>query len=138
MDTQGVDVSFNHFVGGEWTIQFAYSWFDYDVNQTAPGLTDLLLPNSPEHKASAGVRYAGKRLDGDLLMRWTDKFRWVVGPCRGDVPAYETVDLNANHRFGKSWKAGVTIANALDDVHYESFCGDLLGRRALGHLTYSW
>ncbi len=138
VDTRGVDVSLNHFIDGEWTIQVSYSWFDYDVAQTAPGLSDLLLPNSPEHKVSGGVRYAGKRLDGDLLVRWTDGFRWVVGPFQGDVRSYETVDLNANYRFGQAWKAGVTIANLLDDEHYESFGGDLLGRRALGHLTYTW
>ena len=115
-----------------------YSWFDYEIDQAAAGLSDLLLPNSPEHKASAGVRYAAGRLDGDLLARWTDEFRWVVGPFQGDVPNYTTVDLNANYSFGTAWKAGVTIANLLDDAHYESFGGDLLGRRALGHLTFSW
>ncbi len=138
VDTQGVDVSLNHFISGEWTIQFAYSWFDYEIDPAAAGLSDLLLPNSPEHKASGGVRYAGERLDGDLLARWTDEFRWVVGLFQGDVPAYTTVDLNANYRLGAAWKAGVTIANLLDNVHYESFGGDLLGRRALGHLTFSW
>ncbi|MEE8411650.1 MAG: TonB-dependent receptor, partial [Acidobacteriota bacterium] len=138
VDTQGVDVSLNHFISGEWTIQFAYSWFDYEIDPAAAGLSDLLLPNSPEHKASGGVRYAGERLDGDLLARWTDEFRWVVGPFQGDVPAYATVDLNANYRLGTAWKVGVTIANLLDNVHYESFGGDLLGRRALGHLTFSW
>ncbi len=138
VDTQGVDVSLNHFIDGEWAVQFAYSWFDYEIVQTVPGLSDLLLPNSPEHKVSAGVRYAGKRFDGDLLFRWTDDFRWVVGPFQGDVPSYETVDFNANYSFEKAWRVGVTIANLLDDSHYESFGGDLLGRRALGHLTYSW
>jgi hypothetical protein len=34
--------------------------------------------------------------------------------------------------------AGVDAANLLDRDHYEAFGGDLLGRRALGHLTYSW
>jgi outer membrane receptor for ferrienterochelin and colicins len=138
VETQGVDVGLNHFIDAHWTIQAAYSWFDYDIDQTLPGLSDLLLPNSPEHKASTGVRYTGKRFDGDLLFRWSDEFRWVVGPFQGDVPAYETVDFNANYRFGPAWKAGLTVANLLDDAHFESFGGDLLGRRALGHLTFSW
>ena len=138
VESQGVDVSLHHTVGRDWTLQFAYSWFDHEIGPVAAGVANLLLPNSPEHKVSAGIRYAGERLDGDLLVRWTDDFRWVVGPFQGDVVAYETVDLNANYRFAEGWKTGIAIANLLDDVHYESFGGDLLGRRALAHLSFSW
>jgi hypothetical protein len=34
--------------------------------------------------------------------------------------------------------AGVDASSLLDRDHYEAFGGDFLGRRALGHLTYSW
>jgi outer membrane receptor protein involved in Fe transport len=62
----------------------------------------------------------------------------VVGPFQGDVESYTTVDLNANYRFTDHWKVGVNVANLLDDEHWESFGGDLLGRRALGHVEFSW
>lgn len=39
---------------------------------------------------------------------------------------------------GLKLPAGADVANLLDNDHYEAFGGDLLGRRALGHLTYSW
>ena len=56
VDAQGADVSLNHLVAAAWTFQFSYSWFDHEIAQG----------NSPEHKASAGIRYAGGRFDGDL------------------------------------------------------------------------
>jgi outer membrane receptor protein involved in Fe transport len=134
VDAQGVDVSMNHFVVGAWSFQSSYSWFDHENAEAA----DLPSPNSPEHKAAAGLRYAEGRFDGDLLLRWTDDFRWVDGRFQGDVRAYETVDLNANYRISDAWKAGITIANLFDNRHHESFGGDLLGRRALGHVTLFW
>jgi hypothetical protein len=33
---------------------------------------------------------------------------------------------------------GVDVANVLDHRHYEMFGGDLLGRRALAHVTAGW
>ncbi|NIM63540.1 MAG: TonB-dependent receptor, partial [Acidobacteria bacterium] len=72
--------------------------------------------------------YSGNHLDATLRGRWVDEFRWEDGPFKGDVMAYTTVDLNANYAFGDGWKAGITVANLLDDEHYEAFGGDLLGR----------
>jgi outer membrane receptor protein involved in Fe transport len=56
----------------------------------------------------------------------------------GPVPSYGVFDLNGSYRLTSHIAAGVDIANLLDNDHYETFGGDLLGRRALGHLTYSW
>ena len=33
---------------------------------------------------------------------------------------------------------GADVANVLDNDHYEAFGGDVLGRRALAHVTYGW
>jgi outer membrane receptor protein involved in Fe transport len=130
VDTQGVDVGLRYYFSDDWGLLFGYSWFDFEPGQ--------LLPNSPENKFQLGLTYSGSRLDATLRGRWVDEFRWEDGLFKGNVMAYTTVDVNANYRFGKAWKAGVTVANLLDDSHYESFGGDLLGRRALGHLTFSW
>ena len=130
VDTQGLDVGLKYYFSDDWSLLFSYSWFDFETGQ--------LLPNSPENKSHLGLTYSGNRLDATVRGRWVDKFRWEDGLFKGDVMTYTTVDLNGNYRLGNSWKAGVTIANLLDDAHYESFGGDLLGRRALGHLTFSW
>jgi iron complex outermembrane receptor protein len=135
VDTQGLDVGLEYYLSDDWNLSFGYSWFDFEIQDSLAG---QLLPNSPENKLHVGLNYSGNRLDATLRGRWVDDFRWAAGPFRGDVLAYTTVDLNANYKLGNAWKAGVTIANLLDEAHYESFGGDLLGRRALGHVTFSW
>ena len=73
-----------------------------------------------------------------MSLRWVDEFRWIVGPFNGDVEAYSTIDVRYNYRFDDNWGVGINIANAFDNVHNESFGGDLLERRALGHVVYNW
>lgn len=138
VDTEGVDLALNHYIGNDWRLSLAYSWFDYEVKESAPGLDSLLLPNTPENKAVGGVSYVGSRLDASLSARWVDDFRWVVGPFQGDVEAYTTVDLVANWAVNDAWSLGINVANVFDDEHWEAFGGDLLGRRALGSVTFHW
>jgi outer membrane receptor protein involved in Fe transport len=54
------------------------------------------------------------------------------------VPSYGIADLNGSYRLSKYITTGADVANLLDNDHYEAFGGDLLGRRALVHVTYSW
>ncbi len=138
MDTQGVDVGLNYYFPRGWNGSFAYSWFDFEIQDALPGFDTLLLPNSPEHAFSLGVHYARARVDAGFDLRWVDDFRWGVGPFQGDVESYATVDLNANYRLTDYVKVGFNVANLLDDKHWESFGGDLLGRRALVNLRYGW
>jgi outer membrane receptor for ferrienterochelin and colicins len=138
VDTQGIDIGVNVMGHGGWRYNFTYSWFDFDIKNNSPEFANLLLPNSPEHKAAAGVAYLGSRFDVSLSARWVDTFRWVVGPFQGDVDSYVTADLGANYNLNDNWRLGINIANVTDDEHWESFGGDLLGRRALGHVSFGW
>ena len=138
VDTQGVDLGFDWYVTPEWTIGVNYSWFDFEIQDSAPGLDRLLLPNSPENKYSVSVSYGNPRWDFSVGYRWSDEFRWVVGPFQGQVPSYGTADVVANVRVTDHVALGLNVANALDDNHWESFGGDILGRRALGSVTFSW
>ncbi len=137
VETQGVDLGLNYYADN-WTISFAYSWFDFDIKGGPTGLGSILLPNSPENKAAGGIGYSAPRWDGNISARWVDDFRWAVGPFQGNVKSYTTVDLNGNYNVNDSWRVGLTVANLFDDEHWEAFGGDLLGRRALGHITFSW
>ena len=138
VDTQGVDVGVNSRFADNWTFQLSYSWFDFDIKQNLPGFDTLLLPNSPENKFSLGLSFVDDRWDASIEGRHVDSFRWAVGPFQGDVEAYTTVDLNANLIVNDHVRLGVNVANLLDDEHWESFGGDLLGRRALGNVTLTW
>ncbi|MCB1035348.1 MAG: TonB-dependent receptor [Acidobacteria bacterium] len=138
VDTQGVDVGLNHYFDNRWSISLSYSWFDFNIKEDLPGFEQLLVPNTPENKLSAGLSYVADRWDIGASARWVDTFRWAVGPFQGDVESYTTVDLNANFTINDHLALGLNVANLLDDEHWESFGGDLLGRRALGNVTFSW
>jgi len=138
VDTQGIDLGLNVYATPEWRFDFTYSWFDFEIKNDQPGLDNLLLPNSPENKFAASIAYVGERWDGSLSYRWVDDFFWFVGPFQGLVESYDTVDLVGNYKINDTWSVGVNVSNLFDDEHWQSFGGDLLGRRALGHVTVAW
>lgn len=78
------------------------------------------------------------RWNASLSGLWVDDFRWVVGPFQGDVLSYATADLFFNYSLTDSWQVGLNVANLFDNVHYEAFGGDLLSRRALAYVTFTW
>jgi outer membrane receptor protein involved in Fe transport len=138
VDTQGIDVGLDLALSSAWTLNATASWFDFEIQDSSPGLDRLLLPNTPEYKVSAGLGYRGANWDASVSGRWVDEFRWVVGPFQGDVESYTTVDVAANWDLTDNWSLGLNVANALDDEHWESFGGDLLARRALASVTFKW
>ena len=138
VDTQGVDLGVDWDLGQGWSLVLNGSWFDFEIQDSRPGLDRLLLPNTPELSGSAQVTWVGSRFDASLGYRWSDDFRWVVGPFQGDVPSYGVVDAAANFEINRHFSVGLNVVNLLDDEHWEAFGGDLLGRRALGHVAFRW
>lgn len=139
VDTQGVDLGVQWHISQPWTFNFNYSWFDFDVvDAPSEALEDQLVPNAPENSFSAGLLYAVDRWDAGVNFRWVDEFDWTVGVFSGEVPSYEVLDLTANYRPTDVITVGVNVSNLLDDEHWESFGGDVLGRRALGSVQFSW
>ncbi len=138
VDTQGIDIGLNYYFTDDWTFSFSYSWFDFSIKDILADLEPLLLPNSPEHKFSSGLAYSRDRFNTSFSVRWVDEFLWAVGPFRGPVESYTTVDLTANYDLTESWTAGLSLANLFNSKHYEAFGGDLLGIRALFNIVYRW
>ena len=62
----------------------------------------------------------------------------MLGVFAGDNPSYDSVSLAAAIRPTGNVTLGATISNALDNEHYEAFGGDIIERRALGYVNYSW
>ena len=138
VDTDGADLYLKWRFATGWTLDFGYSWFDYEIQNSPPGLEERLLPNVPENRASLSVSYAGRRWDAAASLRWVDDFRWAFGPFLGDVESYATVDLVANVDLAKHFSVGINVANLLEDEHWESFGGDVIGRRGLANLSIIW
>ncbi len=156
VDTQGVDLGVQYFVNSAWNLQMSYSWFDFEIlDETIQSeIEDILLPNTPAHKASLGASWVKGPWAASISGRWVQGFRWSAGVFQGDVPqpdapgprtsftpeseSYATGDLAASYRISKLLAVGINVANFTDNVHRQTFGGDLLSRRALANVTLSW
>lgn len=134
--TQGIELSSLTMLPSGWRVDLGYSWFDSEVEADSPGIP--LEPNTPHHQASGGLVYVNPRFDVGGRVRWVDGFNWVSGVYAGPVPSYTVVDVQANVPLSTRLALGVDVANLFDNAHYEMFGGDVLGRRALAHLTVGW
>jgi outer membrane receptor protein involved in Fe transport len=140
VDTQGVDFGMQYFITPELNVQANYSWFDFTIVDKGDilDLQEVLLPNTPEHKASLGLTYAQKNWSITGAGRWVQHFKWSAGIFQGDVPSYTTVDLGATWRVTHLIGLGVNVANATDSLHRQTFGGDQITRRALVNMTLNW
>jgi iron complex outermembrane receptor protein len=136
-DTQGVDLGLNYYMSSAWTLGFNYSWFDFELSErSAAG--DRVLPNSPENSGSLSLGYTGDRFDAGFAYRYVEEFDWAAGVFVGTVPQYDIIDLHFGFDVNDRLRLGINVANALDDEHIQAFGGDVIGRRALGSVTFSW
>ncbi|MFQ5350618.1 MAG: TonB-dependent receptor plug domain-containing protein, partial [Thermoanaerobaculia bacterium] len=135
VESEGVELSLSSRLGDRWTLDLGYAWFDFDIRDRLPD--DPALPNSSENRLNASLAYVGDSFDAALRVRQVEGFDWSAGLYKGPVPSYEVVDLTANRAFGR-YRVGIDVSNLLDEEHYEFFGGDLIGRRALVHLDYTW
>jgi iron complex outermembrane receptor protein len=143
VDTQGIDLGTNFYFTDDWNLAVNYSWFDFEIQEGDPRIPPAALqlelqPNAPEHSASASLGYSGDRFDASLGYRWVEEFRWSAGVFKGIVPSYDTVDVMANFQVNDNFRLGLNVTNALDEEHFQAFGGDVLGRRALGSVTFTW
>jgi outer membrane receptor protein involved in Fe transport len=136
VETQGVDFGLQYFLNDAWRLQTSYSWFDFEIFD--PSIEDILLPNSPKHKASMAVAFTKKRWSAGIGGRWVQGFRWSAGVFQGDVDDYYTIDLNANVELNRVVRIGLNVANLDDNLHRQTFGGDLLSRRALVNMSFHW
>jgi iron complex outermembrane receptor protein len=138
VDTTGADVSVNYYFNPSWTVSANYSWFDFDIQEDVAGLERILSPNWPESSLRAQVAYGGDRLSGSFSGRWADTFFWATGPFNGDVDSYTVFDVSAGYQVTERIELGANVSNLFDEDHIEAFGGDIIERRALGSVTFSW
>jgi outer membrane receptor protein involved in Fe transport len=134
--TQGLELGATTMLPHRVRIETSYSLFGYDITLQAPDVP--ILPNTPRHQVSFGATYAGRAIDLSVRTRWVSKLDWLSGVFSGPVPAYGVTDVQAAYPLTNRLRVGLDVSNLFDRQHYEMFGGDLLGRRALAHLTASW
>lgn len=136
VDTQGVELGLNVDLGDGWHFDLIYNWFDFDVKEQLAA--DPLLANAPENQYGFGISYAADKWDAAVKYRHVDGFDWAAGVFRGPIPSYDLVDLNAGYRINDSIGIGLAVSNLFDETHYQLYGGDIIDRRALGHIQFSW
>ena len=137
VDTRGADFGLQYFVTDEWRLSMSFSWFEFDSGDVA-GLGAVVFPNAPERKATLGLERVAAGWDIGVQGRWVDEFRWVNAVYEGDVGPYTAIDVSANRDLRGGFNIGVYVANVMDDDHWEAWGGDVIGRRAQAHVTYTW
>jgi iron complex outermembrane receptor protein len=136
VDTQGVEIGLNTRINENWSLGVVYNWFDFDVKLKLD--QDQLLPNAPENQYGINLGYANDRWDASVKYRHVDGFDWAAGVFQGPIPSYDLVDLSFNFQISDRVDFGATVSNAFDEEHYQIFGGDIITRRALGYISYSW
>jgi len=132
--TEGLEIGATFLAKRHVTVDASYTLFDFDVIRGG----GPLAPNAPRHAGSIGITYRNERVDVSATLRHVSRFDWRDGFYVGEVPSYNVVDAAAAWRLNAQWKLGLDVSNALDREHYETFGGNLLGRRALASIKYAW
>ncbi len=134
---RGMEVAVNYYLTDSWIIDANYAWFDFTVIEKSS--KDILIPNAPEHKVNVGVTFRDPMgLSVNLSGKYIPSFDWAAGIYQGRIYAYALVNLSVGYRFTPHVSAGVNVTNLLDRVHYEIFGGSLIGRMAVGSVTFTF
>lgn len=136
VDEWGLELGLSYYVTDELRVSGSYTYFDFDVKDASAGVATNLSPNTPEHKFKLGLEYhKGEKLDASVHVRHVDRFQWMAGIFRGDVPSYTLVDLSGGYQLGRNLRLNFVVTNLLDHEHFQLFGGSLIGRRAIGSIT---
>jgi outer membrane receptor for ferrienterochelin and colicins len=136
VDVRGFEMGLSARIDESWSFDMAYNWFDFEVREQIE--QDPLRANAPENQLALGVSYQAERFSGSLRYRYVEAFDWAAGAFSGPVPSYDLLDLAAQYSFSDRIELTLNISNLADDLHYQAFGGDLLGRRGLVSLGLRW
>jgi iron complex outermembrane receptor protein len=135
VDEWGVELGTSLSLANAWTLGATYSWFDSDVSQN-PTALNVLSPNTPRHKGTATLEYAGRQgITVAVDARIVAGYHWASGIWDGDVPASQTVNLNAAYRLSPHLRTYVIATNLLDQRRFQFYGASVIRRRVLGGLT---
>jgi outer membrane receptor protein involved in Fe transport len=132
---RGVELAVGYHLSDDLRVEGSYTFFDFDAPEgTLAG--DQLLPNTPKHKGTLNVQYAGAQgLDLGLTLRRQTAFNWAAGVFSGVVDWSQTVNVNVGYRFGYHLRVHAIATNVLDQKRFQVYGGSVIGRRVIAGLT---
>ncbi|AHM61898.1 tonb-dependent receptor [Flammeovirgaceae bacterium 311] len=163
-NTYGFDLGLNYALTEALSMFANYSYFGYSIDEenlendfNKDGkVTELdLLVNAPNHKAAAGLNYAGTRVFGSLFSRWVESYNYyssyqiasetIPGATYGGMPIVEdalsgnawnygplggfvTFDLSAGYKFSPMFRLSAQVTNLFNTEQREFTAAPPTGR----------
>jgi outer membrane receptor protein involved in Fe transport len=132
---QGVELNVGYLVTDEVRVEGSYTFFDFEQPE---GILsgDQVLPNTPKHKGTLTLAYAGAQgLDLNLTLRRQTAFSWAAGVFSGFVDWSQTVDVSAGYRVNDNLRIHAIATNVFDQQRFHLYGGSVLGRRVIAGAT---
>ena len=145
--TQGFAIGLNYYFLKSYQLSGNYTWSKLNTETD-----DEIIPafNTPEHKFN--ISFSGRNVPIYLGNFYTDNFgfninyKWIDGflfegspQFTGLVPRYDLLDVQVNYEFKRiNTTLKIGASNILNNLHFETVGGPLIGRLGYVKLTYEW
>ena len=134
VDEWGVEVGSSVSLTQTLILSASYTWYNFAIRETAVG--DTLVPNTPEHKGSVALAYAGRHgMTLGVDARIVAGYPWRSGTWEGDVPASQIVSMSAGYRINPYLRVYANATNLLGQQRFQVYGGSVNGRRVLAGVT---
>jgi len=145
--TQGFAVGLNYFFKKYYQLSGNYTWSKLNTS-----INDEIIPafNTPENKFNLSfsgrnvpIRIGGLSTDNfgfNINYKWIESFLFEGSPqFTGIIPTYDLLDAQVNYEFEKiNTTLKVGASNILENLHFETIGGPLVGRLAYVKLTFEF
>lgn len=145
--TQGAAIGLNLYFKDYYQVSGNYTW-----SKLITDVDDDIIPafNTPEHKFNFSLSgrdvpirigtFKAPNFGFNINYKWVEGFIFEGSPqFTGFVPSFGLLDVQVNYKFAKqNIKLKIGASNILDNRHYETVGGPLVGRIAYIRLNYQW
>jgi outer membrane receptor protein involved in Fe transport len=134
VDEWGVELGGSVSLTRALTLNAGYTWYNFAIRQNLAG--NVLAPNTPQHKGTAALAYAGRQgIAFGVDARIVSGYHWRSGIWDGDIPASQIVNLNAGYRIGPHLRVYADVTDVFDQRRFQVYGGAVIGRRVLAGVT---
>jgi outer membrane receptor protein involved in Fe transport len=134
VDEWGIELGSSVSLARAVTLSASYTWYDFAIRQNIAG--NPLSPNTPTHKGTVALEYAGPQgITLGVDARIVSRYHWKSGNWDGDVPASQIASANAGYRINPHLRVYANATNLLDQQRFQVYGGSVIGRRVLGGVT---
>ena len=134
VDEWGIELGSSVSLTRALTFSATYTWFDFAIRKSLAG--DVLVPNTPQHKGTLSLEYAGPQgVTLGVDARIVDGYLWASNLWRGYVPANQIVNAKASVRFNAHFRAYANVTNIFNQQRFQIYGGSVIGRRVLAGMT---